>query len=195
MRGSTDPEINEEIKSLNLAQEALREERKLAIAAIVKKMLEAKPPISVKELTEADKSILPKIESLYDVNDFKAAAGSFGLSIKSDSNGKKSGTSSVTGRKDLDLPILVIKVPGAKGQPMKIFKNSELPPDTSPANPLKNSFRHVKEKGKDIGASLRSFVPEASIEAKQFLATTEGDKFIAQWAGWISRGGKRKESV
>ena len=195
IRGSTDLEIYEEVKSLNLAQEALREERKIAIALIVKKMLEANPPISVKELIEADQSMLPNIESIYDVNAFKASASSFGLSIKVDSNGKKSGTSSATRGKDLSLPILVIKIPGAKGQPMKIFKNSELPPDTSATNPLKNSFVYVKGKGKDIGVSLRSFVPEESIEAKNFLATAEGDQFIAQWAGWISRGGKRKEPV
>ena len=195
MRGSTDPEIYEEVKGLNLAQEALRDERKLAISLIVKKMLEAKPPISVKELIEADQSLLPKIEAIYDINAFKTSASSFGLSIKADTNGKKIGTSSATRGKDLGLPILIIKVPGAKGQPMKIFKNSKLPLDTSAANPLKNSFFHVKGKGKDIGASLRSFLPEDSVEAKHFLATADGDQFIAKWAGWISRGGKRKEPV
>lgn len=194
-KGSTDPEIYEEVKNLNLAQEALRNERKLAITLIVKKMHEAKPPISVKELIQVDQSMLPNIESIYDVNAFKASANSFGLSVSVNSNGKRRGTSAAARGKDLGPPILVIKVPRAKGQPMTIFKNSDLPPDTSVAKPLKSSFLHVRGKGKDIGASLRSFVPEGSLEAKQFLATDDGDKFIAQWAGWISRGGKRKDPV
>lgn len=191
--GSTDPRIYEEVKKFNEAQVALRKERKLAVASIVEKMLEAKPPISIKELVDEDPSMLPSIEAIYDINAFKAGANSFGVTFRA--NGRKSGASSAARGRDLGPPILVIKVPGAKGQPMTIFKNSDLPPDTSSANPLKNSFLHVKGKGKDIAASLRSFVPEGSTEAKQFLATEEGNKFIARWAGWISRDGKRKDSI
>ena len=191
--GSTDEKIFNEIKKLNEADANAKKAWSEAIQSIVETMAKSEPSIGVADLITSNPALRPNIDSIYDVDAFIAGAKVYGLSVSKISNEKvgRPGIPSIFKPKDLGMAIFVIKVPGAKGQATTIYQHSPFPADSSDKNKLKNSFVYVKGLEGDISLNLRKYANEKP-DAQKFLSTTEGDQFINKWAGWISRGGKRK---
>lgn len=192
--GSTDEEVFNEIKKLNEADANTKKAWTEAIQSIVEMMTKTEPPIGIADLITANPALKPKIESIYSADDCMAGTKAYGLSVSKISNEKLGirGIPPILKTKDLGMAILVLKVPKAKGQPTTIFQHSPLPADTTDKNKLKKSFVYVKNMDGDIGLNLRKFAGANSGEVQDFLSSPDGDTFIAKWAGWISRGGKRK---
>lgn len=191
--GSTDEKIFIELKKLNETDANAKKAWSEAIQSIVETMAKSEPSIEIADLITANPALRPNIDFIYDVDAFIAGAKVYGLSVSKipKQNVGLHSIYNVPKSKDLGKAILVLKVPKAKGQPTKIYQYSLLPADTSDMNKLKNSFLYVRGLEGDIGLNLRKFSSDQP-EVQTFLSTVEGDEFINKWAGWISRGGKRR---
>ena len=191
--GSTDEEVFNEIKKLNEADANAKKAWNEAIQSIVEMMAKNEPSIRVADLITANPALKPKIESIYSADDFMAGAKIYGFSVTKISNEKVGirGIPSILKPKNLGMEVLVLKVPRAKGQPTTIFQHSPLPGDTTDKNKLKNAFVYIKGLEGDISLNLRKYA-NGQPKVQDFLSSAEGDQFISKWAGWISRGGKRK---
>ena len=191
--GSTDEKIFSEIKKLNEDDANAKKAWSEAIQSIVETMVKSEPSIGIADLITSNPALRPNIDSIYDADAFIASAKVFGLSVSKipKQNVVSHSIYNVSKSKDLGIAVLVIKVPGAKGQATTIFQHSPLPADTSDKNKLKNSFVYVKGLEGDISLNLRKYA-NGQPQVQDFLSSTEGDQFINKWAGWISRGGKRK---
>ena len=191
--GSTDEKIFIELKKLNEADANAKKAWSEAIQSIVETMVKSEPSIGIADLITSNPALRPSIDSIYDADAFIAGAKVFGLSVSKipKQNVVSHSIYNVSKSKDLGIAVLVIKVPGAKGQATTIFQHSPLPADTSDKNKLKNSFVYVKGLEGDISLNLRKYA-NGQPQVQDFLSSTEGDQFVNKWAGWISRGGKRK---
>ena len=191
--GSTDEKIFNELKKLNETDSNAKKAWNDAIQSIVETMDKNEPTIGITDLITANPALRPKIDSIYGVDDYMAGAKAYGLSVSKIPNEKvgKPGVPAILKTKDLGMATLLIKVPGAKGQATTIYQQSPLPADTSEKYKLKNSFVYVKGLEGDISLNLRKYA-NVQPRVQDFLSSTEGEQFISKWAGWISRGGKRK---
>ena len=191
--GSTDEKIFTDLRKLNEVDANAKKARNDAIQSIVEAMSKNEPSIGIADLITANPDLRPNMESIYSADDVIAGAKAYGLSAFKISDEKvgRPGVPAILKTKDLGMAILVIKVPGAKGQATTIYQQSHLPADTSEKNKLKNAFVYIKGLEGDISLNLRRYA-NGQPQVKDFLSSTEGDQFINEWAGWISRGGKRK---
>ena len=191
--GSTNEKIFDELKKLNETDANAKKAWNDTIQSIVEMMDKNEPSIGITDLIAANPALRPNIESMYSADDFIVGAKTYSLSVSKlpSENVGKGRVPAILKTKDLGIAILVIKVPGAKGQPTSIYQKSPLPADTSDKNKLKNAFIYVKGLEGNINSNLMTFANEKP-EVVKFLNTTEGEQFINKWAGWISRGGKRK---
>lgn len=191
--GSTDQEIFNELKKLNEADANAKKAWNDAIQLIIETMAKNEPSIGIADLIIANPNLRPDMESIYSADDFMAGAKTYSLSVSKipSENVGKGRVPAILKTKDPGMAVLVLKVPGAKGQATTIFQHSPLPADTTDKNKLKNAFVYVKGLEGNINSNLIEFAKDEP-EVEKFLKTTDGEQFINKWSGWISRGGKRK---
>lgn len=194
LEGSTDEKVFADLRKLNEADKSSKKAWSDSIQSIIEMMTRSEPTIGIVDLINASPSLRPVMEAVYDSDAFIAGAKAYRLSTVKTANGRvpTNNVGNSTKSKALGIAVLVIKVPGAKGQATTIYQHSPLPAETSDVNKFKNSFAYVKNMDGDIGVNLRKFVGANLGEVQNFLISPDGDMFIAKWAGWISRGGKRK---
>ena len=191
--GSIDEKGLNELKEIGVSIAVAKKARSDAIEQVIDAMTKIEPPLGLIDLINASPTLRPNINDLYDADTILASVKAKGYLFKRVSNAGSlsSAVSAALKAKELGMLVLVLKVPKAKGSPTKVYQNSPLPLDTSQSNKLKNSFLHVKTMPGDIVANLKSFVID-SPEVQNFLKSSDGEQFMSRWAGWISRGGKRK---